>query len=168
MNKRAVSFCISLMLVSLISFTSDAQVPSTSTRNTRSAKTAYARSVKLSDPAATTVGFLAATQIPAGGGNYSPYPSVLGNFGTSGVAGDVATIVNSGNFGTPVYSISAVLGKGDGTFNAAVLTPLNITTFDPIFVGDVNADGKDDLVILQQAASAMAMEPSPRRGRRFR
>jgi len=154
MNKRAVSFCISLMLVSLISFTSDAQVPSTSTRNTRSAKTAYARSVKLSDAAATTVGFLAATQIPAGGGNYSPYPSVLGNFGTSGVAGDVATIVNSGNFGTPVYSISAVLGKGDGTFNAAVLTPLTITTFDPIFVGDVNADGKDDLVILQQAAPA--------------
>jgi hypothetical protein len=160
MSKRAVSFCIFLMLVSLISFGSDTRVTSTSARSAKSAKAtklgekASTRSAKLSDPAATTQGFLAAAQIPAGGGNYSPYPAVLGNFGTSGVQGDVATIVNSGNFGTPVYAISVVLGNGDGTFQAAVLTPLTITTFDPIFVGDVNADGIDDLVILQQAAPA--------------
>src|ERR1700685_2502557 len=162
MNKRAVPFCVSLMLVSLISFTSDAQVPSTSTRNTRSAKTAYARSAKLSDPAATTVGFLAATQISAGGGAYSPFPAVQGDFNGDGKQ-DVATIVNTHTLGSPAYAISAVLGNGDGTFQAAKLTAVTLPAgdlFDPIFVGDVNQDGKDDIVILHQGLAQNTAPPA--------
>ena len=157
MNRRAVCFFVVLMLVSLLTLGSEAQVTSTSTRSAKSAQMAntgraHMRQAKTpSNPPPSNIGFLAATQIPAGGGNSSPFPAVLGDFKGDGNQ-DVATIVNTTS--SSAFAISAVLGKGDGTFGAPVLTPLTITAFDPIFVGDVNGDGKDDLVILQQAAPA--------------
>jgi hypothetical protein len=166
MNRRAVCFFVFLMLVSLVSLGSEAQVTSTSTRITKSTKRAntgaraHARLAKTpSNPPPIKIGFLAATQIAAnpvfpGAGTYSPYPAVLGDFAGDGDRDDVAAIVNNGSLGTPAYAISAVLGNGDGTFQGAVLTALTTTEFDPIFVGDVNGDKKDDIVILHQAAPA--------------
>ena len=59
-----------------------------------------------------------------------------------GTAGQCAT--RRLDRGNDVVSISAVLGNGDGSFKPAVLT--TVLSADPILVGDVNGDGKDDVV----------------------
>ena len=114
MNSRAVRFFVFLMLVSLLSFGSDAQVTSTSTRSARTANSSRAR-VRLAklppNALSTNIGFLAATQIaagpaPYGSGTYSPYPGVVGDFDGDGNA-DVAALVNNGTLSVPVYAISA-------------------------------------------------------------
>jgi len=167
MNSRAVRFFVFLMLVSLLSFGSNAQVTSTSTRSARTANSVRARAKWQGQtktpvlPQPSNIGFLAASQIAAnsvfpGAGTQSPYPSVLGDFDGDGNM-DVAAIVNNGSVSTPAYAISAVRGNGNGTFKPAVLTPVTLTgsdVFDPIFVGDVNGDGKDDIVILHQGSPA--------------
>ena len=113
--------------------------------------------------AASTLGFISATQVPAGGAAYEP--ASLGDFNGDG-KNDLLSLVRNNVFGFPtvvrshagnagngarandggndVVSISAVLGNGDGTFKPAVLT--TVFTGDPILVGDVNGDGKDDVV----------------------
>src|SRR5579863_1399939 len=158
MNSRAVRFFVFLMLVSLLSFGSNAQVTSTSTRSARTANSVRARAKWQGQtktpvlPQPSNIGFLAASQIAAnsvfpGAGTQSPYPSVLGDFDGDGNM-DVAAIVNNGSVSTPAYAISAVRGNGNGTFKPAVLTPVTLTgsdVFDPIFVGDVNGDEKDDI-----------------------
>src|SRR5580658_2805629 len=162
MNRRAVCFVVFLMLMSLLSLGSEAQVAATSTRSAKSVKRtggAHERQANLpSNPPPTSIGFLAAQQIAAnpafpGAGTYSPFASVLGDF-NGDTKPDVAAIVNNGSLGSPAYAISMIAGNGDGTFQPAVLTPLAITQFEPIFVGDVNGDGFADIVILQQGPPA--------------
>ena len=115
------------------------------------------------DGSTSTLGFISATQVPAGGAAYDP--ASLGDFNGDGKADLISVVRNNvGGFpnavrshagsggnvarandgGSDVLSISAVLGNGDGTFKPAVLT--TVLSADPILVGDVNGDGKDDVV----------------------
>ena len=93
------------------------------------------------DGATSTLGFISATQVPAGGAAYEP--ASLGDFNGDG-KDDLLSLVRNNVFGFPtvvrshagnagngarahdggsdVVSISAVLGNGDGTFKPAVLT----------------------------------------------
>ncbi len=88
-----------------------------------------------------SLGFVSATQIPAGGAAYDY--ALSGDFNGDGKK-DLITIVQNYINNNTVYSMSVVAGNGDGTFKPAVLT--TVGGDDPILVGDVNGDGKDDVV----------------------
>jgi len=94
------------------------------------------------------VGFVAATQIPAGG-FVSSNPAREGDFNGDGKK-DLLTIVSSA---TSVISISVALGHGDGTFSAPALTAIPANSSDDFMVGDLNGDGKDDVVVVHQLGS---------------
>lgn len=110
---------------------------------------ANARTRSHANPPKGKLGFISATQIPAGGWTY--WDAGKGDFNGDGKA-DVATIVENYDSTTEryAYSLSIVLGNGDGTFKAPVLTALT----DPcaVFaVGDVNRDKKDDILLVHVA-----------------
>jgi hypothetical protein len=89
--------------------------------------------------APTSLGLVSATQIPAGGYNEG-YSAYLGDFNGDGkmdILGPEET--DTGDV------IAVVLSNGNGKFSAPVLTPLS-NSFYPMVVGDLNGDGKDDVI----------------------
>ena len=94
------------------------------------------------NPPVGKIGFVSATQFPAGGETH--WTALEGDFNGDGKK-DVATIVETYVSSTYTYSISILLGNGDGTFQAPVLTPIaNNDSNVQIVVGDLNGDGKSD------------------------
>ena len=97
-----------------------------------------------SNPPISTVGLVSALQIPAGGAPY--WTAVAADF-NGDLKPDMATPVLNDDGKT--FSVSVVLSNGDGTFQPAKLTlNPNGSYGDQILVGDVNNDGKQDLILV--------------------
>jgi FG-GAP-like repeat len=109
----------------------------------------HARSSKArknSSAPVSTVGLVSGIQIPMGGEDDDESAAVIGDFNGDGKK-DIAKLVVSTD-GNSTYSIAVILSNGDGTFQAAQLTATPSNTDDPIIVGDVNGDGKDDILMV--------------------
>ena len=105
------------------------------------------------NPPIGKLGLVAATDIPAGGGNYSNSPTLVGDFNGDGKK-DVALEVQNLVGESWVYSFSVVLSNGDGTFKPAVLTAIpSNDSCAQIAVGDVNGDKKDDILVIHGTAN---------------
>jgi Bacterial Ig-like domain (group 3)/FG-GAP-like repeat len=131
-----------------------------STSKAQSHKDALAQQNKISkrlarpetaNPPTGKLGFVAATQIPSGGGANGWQIGVLsGDFNGDGKK-DLVSQVQNYVSGSWVYSISVVLSNGDGTFQAPILTPsVSNGGCTQVSVGDLNGDKKDDLIVVQQ------------------
>jgi hypothetical protein len=105
-----------------------------------------------SNPPVSSIGFVSAAQIPAGGGVILQNHALAGDFNGDGVL-DVATLVANGTGGAYTYSLSVVLSNGDGTFKPPVLTATAGNQSDPFMVGDVDGDGWDDIIVAHQAGT---------------
>jgi hypothetical protein len=100
------------------------------------------------NPPVGKIGFVSATQIPAGGRAYQA--ALPGDFNGDGKK-DAVTLVQNYVSSSWIYSISVVLGKGDGTFQTSILTPIVGNDGNAqIVVGDVNGDKKDDIIVAHQ------------------
>jgi hypothetical protein len=101
---------------------------------------------KNANPPFSKIGFVSASQIATGGETLFSNPALAGDFNGDGKK-DVVTIVGNSSGGSTTYSISVVLSNGDGTFQTPVLTATPSNLDDPFIVGDVNGDGKDDIIV---------------------
>jgi len=85
------------------------------------------------------------SQAPATGTD--PTSEVSGDFNGDGIP-DLALISSSGGYGS-TYSVSILIGKGDGTFTPmTAFQPAGVQTYLQMITGDFNGDGKTDLAIL--------------------
>ena len=99
--------------------------------------------------AAIAPNFITAARTSMAGEDDDNTEPVMGDFNGDGKK-DVAKVVD--NDGT--FMISLFLGNGDGTFQAAVQTNTPSNADDPIIVGDVNGDGKDDIIMVHPSEPA--------------
>jgi len=128
--------------------------------STRTATRRQTRPRALSNPAPSSVGYVSAVQVATGGETY--YNAVTADFNGDGKK-DVATIVQNGPCCSPTLFLSVELGNGNGTFQAPKLTAglnSNQSNGGQLFVGDLNGDGKQDLVVGYQAASYISVPSS--------
>jgi hypothetical protein len=105
------------------------------------------------NPPTGKLGFVSATQIaavpPSMSGGATRWDAAKGDFNGDGNE-DLVTIVEVDNSGSYTYALAILLGKGDGTFQTPVLTP--VTDNCAVFVvGDVNGDKKDDILLVHVA-----------------
>jgi Bacterial Ig-like domain (group 3)/FG-GAP-like repeat/FG-GAP repeat len=167
MKRRVMSLCVLWTLVLVPSFGSEGRPDtreqvnahkSADTQNERGTALSQRAHRKQSNPPPTSIGFLSALQVPAGGSVYSIFPGVIGNFSGAGNPASAATLVDTGTAGTPNISISVALSAGNGTFTQALTSVQAVINSEsvpaPIFAGDVNGDGFDDIVILNETAPA--------------
>ncbi|PYX50111.1 MAG: hypothetical protein DMG79_06915 [Acidobacteria bacterium] len=110
---------------------------------------------KFSSSPSGTTGLVSAAQIAMGGADDDSGGALLGDFNGDGKK-DVAKLVYNNVSSTTIYSVSVILGNGDGTFQAAQLTATPSDTDDPIVVGDVNGDGKDDIIMIHPYSGGCA------------
>lgn len=159
MTRRLISLCVLWMLVVLPSSASQtrrdarAAFEASISQSARAARLNLRRRSKAANPAPLQIGFLSAPQVAAGGAADSTFPGVLGDFNGDGKE-DVATMVDTGTT-TSNFQISVELSNGDGTFTT-VLTPTTATEMDPLFVGDLNGDHKDDIVMVHAQGTVEA------------
>jgi FG-GAP-like repeat/FG-GAP repeat len=100
-----------------------------------------------SDPNASAPpppGFLAATQIAAGGATI--YRAIGGDVNGDKLP-DVITLVQSSVSSTGTY-LAVLLGSANPGTATPILTPVTFATGDLIIVADVNKDGKDDVILV--------------------
>ncbi len=106
-------------------------------------------------PPVSKIGFVSATDIPAGGG--ASFPAVAADFNGDGKldAGTLVGVSYNNTLGLWTFAISAMLSNGNGTFQTAQLTPNpNGTWGDTILAADVNGDGRQDLVVVHTQSPA--------------
>jgi Bacterial Ig-like domain (group 3)/FG-GAP-like repeat len=152
MNKRTASLLVLVvfaLLTSLGLLSQSAAAQSAGKRNSFSARQKAANP----SPSPSQIGFLSATQIPAGGGAYSAFPAVMGDFNGDGKQ-DVATMVNTDANKVFEEDISVLLSNGDGTFtNKLTKTPYTNPVLNPLWLGDLDGQNGDDLIVGIQATA---------------
>src|SRR5215469_2726154 len=98
--------------------------------------------------------FQPAITYPSGG--LSPRSVAVADVNRDGKPDVVVANCGSGcSGGTEVAVASVLLGNGDGTFQPAVAYDSGGYVAESVVVGDVNADGKPDLLVANQCASSV-------------
>ena len=98
-----------------------------------------------SNGSSATVSFIAGTRTAWAGEDDDETEAVLGDFNGDGKM-DVAKVTYTVSGDVTTYQISILLGNGDGTFQTAIVTNTPSNADDTIVVGDLNGDGKDDII----------------------
>ena len=100
-------------------------------------------------PATAGTGWLI-SQTPATGSN--PLSEVTEDFNGDGIP-DLAVLWSNSVYGGP-FSVTMLLGKGDGTFTIGpTFQPAGLQSYPTMIGGDFNGDGKADLAVLSYDGS---------------
>jgi len=153
MNRRIASLLVLVVFASLSCFGLDSQrnPAAASKRSARAQASAAMKNASLpSNPPPTNIGFLTPPRNAAQGAISGIFPAVMGDFTGNGNL-DAATLVNISPL-TPHYSISVALNNGSGSFTT-VPTATTEVQQDPLFVADLDGDGKDDILLIHPADS---------------